>query len=562
MAERQANVGFESASANDANVYFRNSEDGAILGNSTIMPENITPGDLQRAEKLIGLEMTASERDLMLAGLEDLRRGYEALRGVPLPNSVPPAIRFDPAMAGAAEPPVYPPAPPAAAPRLTPPADDDDLAFWPVTDLARWLRQGEITSAELTRLYLDRLQRYDPTLHCVVTLTEERALTQARRADAELRAGVDRGPLHGIPWGAKDLLAVRGAPTTWGATPYREQVIDEDAAVVQRLDEAGAVLIAKLSMGALAWGDVWFGGQTRTPWNPEVGASGSSAGPGAATAAGLTGFSIGTETYGSIISPSNRNGVTGLRPTFGRVSRAGAMALSWTMDKIGPMCRSAEDCALVFAAIHGPDAGDPATVDKPFSWPPDIDLSSVRLGVLTDDFAGDYREKENDARALQVFREMGVTLIPIALPDLPIDPLKFILFAEAAAAFDELTRSNRDDELVRQTADAWPNFFRMARFIPAVEYLQANRIRTLLMAAMQEIFTRVDAYIGPSLAGDNLLLSNLSGHPALALPTGLADDGLPATITLTGRLYDEAMILALGRAFQQETDYHRAQPRL
>ncbi len=562
MAERQANVGFESASANDANVYFRNSEDGAILGNSTIMPENITPGDLQRAEKLIGLEMTASERDLMLAGLEDLRRGYEALRGVPLPNSVPPAIRFDPAMAGAAEPPVYPPAPPAAAPRLTPPADDDDLAFWPVSDLARWLRRGAISALELTQLYLHRLQRYDPTLHCVVTLTEERALTQARRADAELRAGVDRGPLHGIPWGAKDLLAVRGAPTTWGATPYREQVIDEDAAVVQRLDEAGAVLIAKLSMGALAWGDVWFGGQTRTPWNPEVGASGSSAGPGAATAAGLTGFSIGTETYGSIISPSNRNGVTGLRPTFGRVSRAGAMALSWTMDKIGPMCRSAEDCALVFAAIHGPDAGDPATVDKPFPWPPDIDLSSVRLGVLTDDFAGDYREKENDARALQVFREMGVTLIPIALPDLPIDPLKFILFAEAAAAFDELTRSNRDDELVRQTADAWPNFFRMARFIPAVEYIQANRIRTLLMAAMNDIFAQVDAYIGPSVAGDNLLLSNLSGHPALALPTGLADDGLPATITLTGRLYDEAMILALGRAFQQETDYHRAQPRL
>ncbi len=527
-----------------------------------MMADRLTSEDIQHAEQLIGLTLTASEREMMLNRLEAMRQGYEAMRRVPLPNDVLPAIRFDPAIVGASEPPIYPPASEVARPPLPPSANADDLAFWPVSDLSRWLRRGAVSSEELTRLYLDRLRRYDPALHCVITLTEERALAQARRADAERRAGVDRGPLHGIPWGAKDLLAVRGYPTTWGATPYREQIIHGDATVVERLDAAGAVLIAKLTLGALAWGDVWFGGRTRTPWDVGVGASGSSAGPGAATAAGLAGFSIGTETYGSIVSPSTRNGVTGLRPTFGRVSRDGAMALSWTLDKIGPMCRSAEDCALVFAAIHGPDAGDPTTVDMPFPWPPDIDPSSIRLGYLADDFAGDYRERENDERALQVWREMGVNLVPIALPDLPIEPLQLILFAEAAAAFDELTRSNRDDLLVRQEEDAWPNFFRLARFIPAVAYIQANRIRTLLMMAMRELFSQVDAYVGPSVVGDNLLLTNLTGHPALVLPTGLGEDGLPTSITLIGRWYDEAMLLALGQFFQRETDFHRARPQL
>ena len=524
-----------------------------------MMPE-ISPKDIQHAEKLIGLTLTDEERRLMLQGLEDLRQGYAIMRSVSLPNHVIPAIRFDPTLIGTPAPRVYPPAAATAEPPLSPPSDGDELAFWPVSDLARWLRQGRVTSVELTTLYLDRLKRYDPVLHCVITLTEERAMEQARRADAELRSGVDRGPLHGIPWGAKDLLAVRGYPTTWGATPYQDQIIDEDARVVQRLDEAGAVLAAKLTLGALAWGDVWFGGQTRTPWDVEMGSSGSSAGPGAATAAGLVGFSIGSETYGSIVSPSTRNGVTGLRPTFGRVSRHGAMTLSWTMDKIGPMCRSAEDCALVFAAIQGPDASDPTTVDMPFPYPPDIDLRSVRLGYLADDFAGDYRERKNDERALQLFREMGVTLVPIALPELPIEPLQLILFAEAAAAFDELTRSNQDDLLVRQVEDAWPNFFRLARFVPAVEYIQANRIRTLLMDAMQQLLSQVDAYIGPSLAGDNLLLTNLTGNPALVLPTGLDENGLPTSVTLTGRLYDESLILALGVAFQQESDFHKAKP--
>ncbi|HID33689.1 MAG TPA: amidase [Anaerolineae bacterium] len=527
------------------------------------MPDltDITSEDIQRAEKLIGLEFTDEERAMMLDGVQTLREQYEAIRRIPLPNALFPAIRFDPELLGEAQPPrearVATPDPP-----FPPPADEDEIAFASLSQLAFWLRRGEVTSVELTELYLNRMQRYDPQLHCVITLTEERALAQARRADEELRSGVDRGPLHGIPWGAKDLLAVRGYPTTWGAAPYKDQIIDDDAAVVTRLDEAGAVLTAKLSMGALAWGDVWFGGKTRTPWNLEEGASGSSAGSAAAVAAGLVGFSIGTETWGSIVSPATRNGVTGLRPTFGRVSRHGAMALSWTMDKIGPMCRSAEDCAQVFAAIHGRDDRDPVTVDKPFPWPPARDARDLRLGYLAADFEKAHRGSENDARALEVFREMGVDLIPVQLPKAPIDALSFILFVEAASAFDELTRSNRDDLLVRQEKNAWPNFFRLARLVPAVEYIQANRVRTQLMAGLRDLFTRVDAYIGPSLEGDNLLLTNLTGHPSLTLPTGLAEDGLPTTITLTGRLFDEATILALGRAFQRETDFHRARPPL
>ena len=522
--------------------------------------EKLTPQDIAHAEKLIGLTFTEDERALMLEDLEALRQSYAALRKLDFPNDLLPAFRFDPQLLGEAHPPDYALArEPATAP-APPPETAADLAFASIRQLGAWLRAGVISSEELTRHYLQRLQRHDPRLHCVITLTEERALEQARRADEELRSGVDRGPLHGIPWGAKDLLAVRGYPTTWGAAPCREQILHQDAAVVTRLDEAGAVLVAKLSMGALAWGDVWFGGTTRTPWDPEQGASGSSAGSGAATAAGLVGFSIGTETWGSIVSPSTRNGVTGLRPTFGRVSRHGAMALSWTMDKIGPMCRSAEDCALVFAAIHGADPRDPTTVDKPFPWPPALDLRGLRLGYLAADLERDYRGKANDARALEVFRGLGVELVPIQLPELPIDALSFILFVEAAAAFDELTRSNRDDELVRQTRDAWPNFFRLSRLVPAVEYIQANRVRTRLMAALRTLFEQVDAYIGPSLEGQNLLLTNLTGHPSLTLPTGLADDGLPTTITLTGRLYDEATLLALGRAFQQVTDFHRRRP--
>jgi len=373
-----------------------------------------------------------------------------------------------------------------------------------------------------------------------------------------------------VPWGAKDLLAVRGYPTTWGAAPFQDQVIDRDATVVSRLDEAGAVLVAKLSLGALAWGDVWFGGTTRNPWNLEQGSSGSSAGPAAATAAGLVGFSIGSETWGSIVSPSTRCGVTGLRPTFGAVSRHGAMTLSWSMDKLGPMCRSVEDCALVFNAIRGADGLDPTAVDRPFPWHPGIDPRRLRVGFVQSLFETVPKDDENperareehalDLEALEVLRSIGIRPAPVALPDLPVSALSFILSAEAAAAFDELTRSGRDDELVRQIEEAWPNEFRIARTIPAVEYLQANRVRTLLMRDMARIFDEVDVYVSPSFGGDNLLLTNLTGHPAVVVPNGFPSDGSPASLTFTGRLHGEAEVLAVAMAYQEATGHHLPRP--
>ncbi|NOZ71749.1 MAG: amidase [Chloroflexi bacterium] len=523
----------------------------------------ITAESLAQAETLIDLHLTPQERALMLEGLAEQRRKYARLREVEIANDLPPALLFRPDLLTAVPNPKPAPTPVWQTDAdLSAPADLEELAFWPLTHLARLLHSRQVSAVALTEMYLERLQRYDPLLHCVVTLTPELALAQARRADAELSAGHSRGPLHGIPYGVKDLLAVKGYPTTWGATPFREQVLDENASVVQKLEQAGAVLLGKLSTGALAWGDVWFGGTTRTPWNPDEGASGSSAGPAAATAAGLVAFAIGTETWGSIVSPATRNGISGLRPTFGRVSRHGAMALSWSMDKIGPMCRTAEDCAWVFAAIHGPDGFDPTVVARPFAWNPKQDISSLRIGYLQADFAQDYRGQANDQATLQVLRDLGCQLIPFSLPELPIDALSIILNAEAAAAFDELTRSGQDDLLVRQSKDAWPNVFRQARFIPAVEYIQANRVRMLLIQTMNELMTDIDLYLAPSLHGDNLLLTNLTGHPAVVVPNGFADDGLPTTITFIGQLYDEATPLTVAHAYQGATDFHTQHPRL
>lgn len=446
-------------------------------------------------------------------------------------------------------------------PALERPADLEDLAFAPVTELAQLIRARKVTSTELIRMYLARLKKYGPHLECVVTLTEELALAQAARADEEIAAGRYRGPLHGIPYGAKDLLAVRGYKTTWGAKPYENQVIDDNATVIERLEEAGAVLVAKLTLGALAMGDVWFGGKTRNPWNYEQGSSGSSAGPAAATAAGLVGFAIGTETWGSIVSPSTRCGVVGLRPTFGRVSRAGAMALSWSMDKIGPICRSVEDCALVFEAIRGPDGRDLTVVDLPFNWDPALGLGAIRVGYLKKAFDEDHKTKKNDDAALEVLRSAGIALVPFELPeDLPVESLAIILDVEAAAAFDELTRSNRDDLMVRQERNAWPNAFRQARFIPAVEYIQANRVRTLLMQAMAERMKEVDVYVAPSFGGNNLLLTNLTGHPAVVLPNGFDEKGSPTSISFIGGLYDEARTLRVALAYEQATDFHTKHP--
>jgi Asp-tRNA(Asn)/Glu-tRNA(Gln) amidotransferase A subunit family amidase len=526
----------------------------------------ITTKDIASSEKIINLHFTQKERKMMRENLKDNASDYAKLRDVNLTNSVPPALQFNPVVPGLTFEKDVKKETPFALPEnpdVKRPANLEDLAFFPVTALAQLIRSRQVTSTELTQMYLSRLKKYGPRLKCVVTLTEELALIQAKRADEEIAAGRYHGPLHGIPWGAKDLLATKGIKTTWGARPYQDQVIDEDATVVKRLEEAGAVLVAKLSMGALAWGDVWFGGKTRNPWNYEEGSNGSSAGSAAATAAGLVGFAIGTETWGSIISPSTRCGTTGLRPTFGRVSRAGAMALSWSMDKIGSICRSVEDCALVFEAIHGPDGKDLTVVDLPFRWDPSLDLKIIRVGYLKKAFERDYPTRKNDRVSLDVIRGLGVELVPFDLPEnLPVDSLAFILNAEAAAAFDELTRSNRDDLLVRQVRNAWPNIFRQARFIPAVEYIQANRIRTLLMQEMAKRMARFDVYVAPSFGGSNLLLTNLTGHPAVVVPNGFNEKGSPTSLSFIGNLFEEAKALRLALAYQQATSFHLQHPQL
>jgi Asp-tRNA(Asn)/Glu-tRNA(Gln) amidotransferase A subunit family amidase len=536
-----------------------------VLWSSLQRGAEIDVETIRCAEELAGLEFTDAQREQMLADLRDQHANYRTIRSVHLPNAVPPAIQFNPLPPGA--PPPAPP--PGRSRRSTPsvqlPATEAEVAFLPVTHLGELIRTRQIGSEELTRLYLARIARYDGILHSVVTVTEERAIRQAREADAEISRGEYRGPLHGIPWGAKDLLAVRGYPTTWGTPPFRDQRIEEDATVVQRLDAAGAVLIAKLSLGELAWGDVWFGGMTRNPWNPEAGSSGSSAGPGAATAAGLVGFSIGSETLGSISSPATRNGVTGLRPTFGRVPRTGAMALCWSMDKLGPMCRTVEDCALVLEAIHGADGIDSTAVARAFHWDVGLPVRGLRVGYVPGAFVErptDSGSAARDRAALEVVRALGVELVPIELPSFPYDALTIILNAEAAAAFDPLTRSGLDREMVRQERRAWPNVFRAARTIPAVEYINANRIRTVALGAWHDLFEQVDLIATPTGAPDQLTATNLTGHPAVILPHGFTPQETPTSFTFLGPLFGEAPLLALARAFQEASGHHLRHPSL
>jgi Asp-tRNA(Asn)/Glu-tRNA(Gln) amidotransferase A subunit family amidase len=520
----------------------------------------ITAESIGEAQRLIGLDFDKAERDSMLEAVSEHLEGYETLREVEIDNSVPPALQFSvlappTAREERANPPV--PIPPGGVQR---PADSSQLAFMSVLELSELVRSRQVTSVELTMLYIDRLKQFGPKLECVVTLTEDLAMQQARRADKEIAEGTYRGPLHGIPYGLKDLFAVPGYPTTWGAMPYKDQVRDETATVARKLEDAGAVLVAKLTLGALAWGDVWFGGKTRNPWNTEQGSSGSSAGSAAATSAGLVGFALGTETWGSIVSPCTRCGVTGLRPTFGRVSRAGAMALSWSMDKVGPICRTVDDCALVFSAIQGPDGIDRTVVDRPFSYDPQLDVRRLRVGYAKDLFDEEYDNKANDLASLDTLRSLGVKLIPVSLPDLPVEPMAMILEAEAAAAFDELTRSGRDSLMVRQISNAWPNVFRAARFIPAVDYIQANRLRTMVMRDMERVMSKVDVYVAPSFGGDNLLLTNLTGHPCVVVPNGFTEEGSPTSISFIGALYDEASVLAVARAYQEASGFYKKHP--
>jgi Asp-tRNA(Asn)/Glu-tRNA(Gln) amidotransferase A subunit family amidase len=534
---------------------------GLLYARALADPE-ITVDTIREAEALAGLTFTPDQREMLLQGVTSNRDRYLAVRDVALPNSVAPALHFDPLPPGR----TIPQGPTRAAPRppmqLPDPSDPAALAFASVAELGELLRQGGVTSVALTRLALERLERLGARLECVVTLLPERALAAAERADRELAAGTDRGPLHGIPWGAKDLLAVAGAPTTWGAEPYRTQQLDDDATVVRRLDEAGAVLVAKLTLGALAQGDVWFGGRTRNPWNLEQGSSGSSAGSSAAVAAGLVPFAIGSETLGSIVSPASRCGVTGLRPTFGTVSRHGAMALSWSMDKLGPLTRSVEDAAMVFAAVRGPDGLDPTVRPSGFQFDGASDtLEGIRVGYLPGAFEGDSEDRALDRAALADLRALGVNPVPVALPDdLPLSSLRTILTAEAAAAFDELTTSGRDALLVSQGTGAWPNSFRTARFIPAVEYIQANRVRTLLLHAMDRALAEVDVVFAPSFASDLLLSTNLTGHPAVVVPSGFREGGTPASVTFLGQLFGDAAALRLARAWQDATGHHLRRP--
>ena len=525
-------------------------------------PNDITEADIKTAEKLFGLDFTDDDRKLMLRTLNSRREGYEALRSIELDNSVAPALNFSPLTPTMKVKPEKNSFQYSQFRSFSRPNTEEELAFLPVTHLAHLIKSKQITSTDLTKIYLERLKKFDPVLHCVITLTEELALMQAKRADAEIRVGHYRGPLHGIPWGAKDLLAVKGYKTTWGAMPYKNQMIDANATIFEKLTDAGAVLVAKLTLGALAMGDVWYGEKTRNPWNSEQGSSGSSAGSASATAAGLVGFSIGTETLGSIVSPCSRCGTTGLRPTFGRVSRNGAMALSWSMDKIGPICRSVEDCAMVFNTIHGTDDNDAMTFDFPFYWNPRRKTKHLKIGYVKEFFEGDRDDLEFDQNVLEKLTALGFQLIEMKLPEFPYRGLRHILSAEAGAAFDEITRNREVDQMKRQDRGAWPTSFRTSRLIPAVEYIQANRARTILMEKMNQKMNEVDVMVAPRRGGQTLLITNLTGHPAVVLPIGFRENGTPLSITFIGNLFKESDVLTVAHAYQKATDFHEKHPEL
>lgn len=571
---------------------------------------------IDNAATIADVKIPDEYKQMMLEALNGRTKGYDDIFALHMPNSAAPSVLFDPVLPGMklnrAKRPMRVSAPAVAA---RAPKNLEDVAFWSARELAELMRTKKVSATSLTEMYLERLKRYDPKLKFVITLTEDRAKAQAKEADKEIAAGKYRGPLHGLPWGAKDLLATKGYPTTWGAGGFEKQVIDEDATVVKRLDAAGAVLVAKLTLGALAMGDHWFGGVTRNPWNASQGSSGSSAGPASATAAGCVAFSIGSETLGSISSPSTRCGCTGLRPTFGFVPRTGAMALSWSMDKLGPICRSVEDCAMVLDAIHGPDGRDRTVQDAAFTWDANSDWKRLRIGYLKDDFEpkppeekaeeekpaatpeerlkreaakrrseanrarAAYDKKYNDA-ALEKLKGMGVDLIPVAMPKFPYDAMVAMLEAEAAAAFDELTRTGRDKLLTEQGPGDWPNSFRCARFIPAVEYIQASRARQMAMEAVAKVFDGVDVIVAPTFS-EQLVITNLTGHPALILPNGLRGEdapppldhgdatrdnvggpGTPVSLTFLGQLYGEGKLLAFARAYQEATGFHKLHPKL
>jgi Asp-tRNA(Asn)/Glu-tRNA(Gln) amidotransferase A subunit family amidase len=536
----------------------------------------VTPQTFAEAEKLVQVEM--SPKDLAQAAgnwQQSLASVYERRVGprkLHIEQSVAPATVWNPTLPGTASGPARDEFVIHSSPAPGLPARDEDIAFAPVSLLSAWIKARQITSERLTNIYLSRLETFDPKLRCVITLTRELALEQARAADREIAAGNYRGPLHGIPWGAKDLLDTAGIPTTYGAEPYRNRIPAQDATVTARLNQAGAVLVAKLSLGALALNDVWFGGQTMNPWLLEEGSSGSSAGPGAAVAAGLVGFAIGSETQGSIVSPSMRCGVTGLRPTYGRVPRTGAMTLSWTCDKLGPMARSVQDTLLVLHAISGPDPADVASVPSKLTFDSGADITRLRVGYIPA-WMKQAPATDVDRAALETVKKLGMKAVEVSLPDWPYDSLNIILFAEAAAAFEDLTLSGKLDELKMQVPDAWPNTFRQSRFLSAVDFVQADRMRRKVAQEMERVFSEVDLLLVPSLRDEFLVITNFTGHPSLTLRAGFVEVSearsdwapdpahplpkfspprrVPHGVTLVGRLFDEGTLAEAGISLEQ-----------
>lgn len=514
-------------------------------------------------EPLYGISLTDAERDSLLSNLQNFQKEYEALHQVKLANSVPMSLVFDPLPMGFVVETAGKPVDWGLPKDVALPANREELAFYPVHKLAVLIKKKKITSTELTSLYISRIKKYADTLQCVISILEERAMREARQADDEIAKGKYRGPLHGIPYGVKDLLAVEGTKTTWGAEPFKDQAIDATATVVRKLQEAGAVLVCKFTMGALAMGDIWYGGVTKNPWNMKQGSSGSSAGSASGTVAGLVAFSIGTETLGSIVSPSTRCGATGLRPTYGRVSRTGAMALSWSMDKIGPICRSALDCGIVLSVIMGPDGMDKHVRQASFNYSAKDDIRKLKVAYLKTAFDATYPSKKHDEEALKIIRSLGIEPVAVELPQgIPLASIRLMLSAEASAAFDELTRSNMDDELTDQRKNAWPNTFRAARFIPAVEYINASRVRQQLIEEYHSKLKDYDVIISPSFAGGQLLTTNLTGHPCLVVPNGFNDQGSPTSISFLGKLYGEAALVAFARAYQEASEWDEKVPPL
>jgi len=522
----------------------------------------LTADIVKQAQKIIGLQFSDAQADSMLNNLNGYRSSYEKLRKLNVPNSVVPALTFNPVPVGFVNPDQQNGFKPSKAVKVSLPANRDELAFYTVTQLAELIRTKQISAVELTRFFIARLKKYNGKLLNVITFTEEHALKKAAEADAEIKAGEYKGILHGIPFGAKDLLAQKEYKTTFGAPPYKDQKFTIDAAVITKLEAAGAILVAKTSLGELAMGDVWFGGKTKNPWDKTRGSSGSSAGSASAVSAGCLPFAIGSETLGSIVSPSTECGDTGLRPSFGRVSKYGAMALSWSMDKLGPITRSVEDAAIVFNAIQGTDKNDLSTIAAPFNYNGNVkSLKGYKIGYLKADFERNYANRANDSLTLIKLKELGAELVVISYPNLPVGAMTFLLSAEGAAAFQELVLTHKDDQLVQQAKSSWPNTFRSAQFIPAVEYIQANRVRTMLIQEWYEKLKGLDLYVTPSFS-TNLSMTNLTGNPCVVLPNGFNQKGNPASITFMGQLFGEGKLLQAAKLYQDATAFHRKHPQL